>query len=279
MNSTFKAIIICILLFISNAIPTLAQDTIRTKDGRLSIAKITIVGTDDVTYKLFNDQNGPTFITRKKDINQIVLQSGTVLGYEELNRRSTRHALPTSIVKLDSKKNALKWEVLSVATNDICFGYERSLNHNQSIELKVAYIGLGDKTYGSNYLYDKASGYFVKLGYKFINTKSGDKNSMIGSYIKPEICYTEFNENFINYKSKYAMLNFGVQSILSSSFILEFYAGIGISYNESDQITNFLYPNYFDIARSYYYSNSSIEGTINKYSTCLSGGMVLSYHF
>ena len=266
------------LLLCGNALIALGQDTIRMKDGRMTLAKISIVGTNDITYKLFNDQNGPTFITLKNEIDKIVLQSGTIINTQELNRSTTRKTISSAIYVLDLKKNAFKWEILSLATNDICFGYERSIIRNQSVEFKIAYIGIGERSYSSNNTFENTKGYFLKLGYKLVFPKSGDKNSMIGSYIKPEICYTQFRENFVNYKSKYAMLNFGVQSVLGSTFILEFYGGIGVAYNESDQNVSLLYPNYYDTYRSYYYSNVS-EGGLNQYNTSLSGGMVLSYHF
>ena len=55
-----------------------AQDIIVTKDSRRIEAKVTEVNIDDVKYKVFTHQDGPTYTLLKSDIVSILYQNGNV---------------------------------------------------------------------------------------------------------------------------------------------------------------------------------------------------------
>lgn len=267
------------LLFLLFHLQLKAQDTIMMKNGERYIAKILTIEQYKITYKLFADQNGPTFIVRRIYIDQIILPSGILI--DSKNKSSSSNHTVT-INKIDNKKNALKWEALALSTNDLCFGYERHLAKNFSGEIKIALIGVGNYNVEG---YSLASGYFVKLGCKFINPRSGNPNSNYGVYLKPEVCYTQFtidNSNYkVDYRSTYGMINLGIMIGTFGNFAVELYGGIGIAYNQfpqSSKVNNYLYG--VDNSRSYFYSNVAV-GNIraNTASTVYAGGLVLAYHF
>lgn len=267
------------LLFLLFHLQLKAQDTIMLKNGEQYIAKILTIEQYKITYKLFADQNGPTFIVRRIYVDQIILPSGIVLDSKRQASKSKRSEVKTN---LDNKKNALKWEALALSTNDLCFGYERHLAKNFSGEIKIALIGVGNYNVEGYYL---ASGYFVKLGCKFINPRSGNPNSNYGVYLKPEVCYTQFtidNSNYkVDYLSTYGMINLGIMIGTFGNFAVELYGGIGIAYNKFPQpskVNNYLYG--VDNSRSYFYSFAALGNVrANIASTVYAGGLVLAYHF
>ena len=59
-----------------------AQDIIVTRDSKKIEAKVTEVNRDDVKYKVFTNQEGPTYTLPKSDIASIVYQNGQVDTFE-----------------------------------------------------------------------------------------------------------------------------------------------------------------------------------------------------
>lgn len=250
-----------------------SQDTLHLKNGEVYITKVIVVGTEEISYKLFNEQNGPTYELKKNKIMYIALSSGTILNFSSTSVESKKQMAELG-EKVSNKKNAFKWELLAPLTNDLCFGYERYITNNQSIEVKAAVIGVGNDRVEDSF---ESSGYFVKLGYKFVNSKNPLNKSMYGSYVKPEVSYSEFSVNSQNFKSKYFAVNFGLQSVLMSYVVIEIYGGVGLAYNEVPDQTIFS-PYYYNFERDYFYSNTSLANS-RGYASCFTGGLILSYHF
>jgi len=154
------------------------------------------------------------------------------------------------------------------------------LRNRNSIELKVGLAGYG---YDGIENYKSTEGYFVKLGYKIIYTKTSFTNTLLGPYIKYEIDFTEFKNADLNVKSQYAMINFGLEVGSKERITLELYGGIGISHNEviytNQYIFNTYYINYDQINdRRYMYGHSTI-GKAKEIAVCVSGGVVLGFSF
>lgn len=275
MKSHYTRIALILFFFGIKSFSANAQDTLYLKSGEVYITKLSFVGDDAVMYKLLNNPDGPSFEIKKSKISYIALSTGTVLNFSsktiEYNKIRTEQTLSVS-----TKKNALKWEVFSLLTNDLCFGYERYISNNQSIELKVATIGIGNDQVEEYY---DASGFFVKLGYKFIDSKTSSAKTMVGPYIKPEISYSEFKIYDQKFSSKYLAVNYGLQSLLMGQVVIEIYGGVGIAYNEAPAIT-ISGPYYFsyNFDRDYFYSNTSLSNS-KGYASCFTGGLVLSVHF
>ena len=272
------------LLFLLLHLNVKAQDTIIMKNGERYIAKTLTIEQYRITYKLFSDQNGPTLTIRRIYVDQIILQSGTLV----FSSRQTRiREYSKAIENFDTKKNAFKWEVLSLTTNDLCFGYERHLANYFSAEIKLALIGIGNQSI-EDYSLGNITGYFIKLGGKFINPRSNNPNSNYGIYLKPEICYTQFTYDHsdykVDYRSKYGMVNFGFMVAAIQNFGIEMYGGVGIAYSQFQPFTiinnPYGYPYSIDNSRVYFYSHISQNSiTGNSYYTVYSGGLILAYYF
>jgi len=72
--------------FIILAYACYAQDVIVTRDSRKINAKVTEVNANDVRYKLFENQNGSTYMLQKRDILTILYQNGKVETFETESR-------------------------------------------------------------------------------------------------------------------------------------------------------------------------------------------------
>jgi hypothetical protein len=70
-----------------------AQDVIVTKDARKINAKVTEINIDDIKYKNFDNQDGPTYTLLKSAVSSILYQNGTV---ETFNTATSPGLTPTS---------------------------------------------------------------------------------------------------------------------------------------------------------------------------------------
>ena len=244
------------------------------RSGEIIIGKIITVGDVEISYNLPNDPTGPTFIIRKSKVLYIFLQSGDIINYSNQSRVLTAQRA-AQLAKLNRYRNCIKWEVLSSLTNDICFGYERFLFRNRSIEFKAAYIGAGNEDVEGRYF---SKGFFLKLGYKFIEPNTKSVASIFGSYLKPEIGYSKFVLDQIHFSSEYLMLNYGKTLVIGRA-VVEIYGGMGLAHNNypTEQFVNGI--QYIRINRRYFYSHSVLGGSKPGFSACVSGGLILSFLF
>ncbi len=70
-----KKIIILLFIF-SSALTVSAQDVIVKKDGSTVLSKVIEIGTTEVKYKKWNNQNGPNYTILKSDIQAINYENG-----------------------------------------------------------------------------------------------------------------------------------------------------------------------------------------------------------
>jgi hypothetical protein len=73
-----KRILMMTGCFIALTCVCFAQDVIVTKDSRKINAKVTEVNVDDIKYKNFDNQEGPTYTLPKSEIASILYQDGKV---------------------------------------------------------------------------------------------------------------------------------------------------------------------------------------------------------
>ena len=78
VNFLRKACLLSVLCSFVLTCTCFAQDVIITKDSRRINAKVTEVNLDNVKYKIFDNQDGPTFTIMKNDIVSILYQDGNV---------------------------------------------------------------------------------------------------------------------------------------------------------------------------------------------------------
>ncbi len=279
-----------------------SQDFIFKKNREVLRVKIIEVGTSEISFKDYDDPEGPTFVVEKERVSKIEFENGDVMEIKMVDRFNDPDYYS------DQSKNALKWSFSSIMFRHLDFSYERSLTPSSSYEVGLGIIGIGfnptDQYYGEE-ANRKPFGIALRGGYKF--KKSPDYyldkmrygHILKGGYIKPELILTMYSEN-VNYsfydhtnpnKSEYRserkgalagalMLNFGKQNVFSDRFILDYYIGIGYAFTTSknysgnyltDDTGNPIYPNTNGVSQ---YSFTIFESVPIAISTGISFGYV-----
>ena len=132
------------------------------------------------------------------------------------------------------KRNAVKTTILSWITGSCKLSYERAVFDNQTMEMTVGYIGVGNDKYKND-----PKGYTVRYAHKFMLL--GNNNCPLnGLYLRPELIYSHFHydvkEGFERKLSEMGSLMFtaGYQYVINR-FVLDAFFGSGYAIgNESD---------------------------------------------
>jgi len=238
---------IILLLLMGVFFTAKSQDLIYKKNNEVIMAKILEIGVDEIKYKEFNNQSGPTFAIDKNEITRIKFENGKTQYFGDNIDNPNLYA--------DNKKNAIKVDFLSYMFGQTTFGYERSLKPGMSIEANIGIIGLGTQNNSDA----TANGAFLRIGYKFIRTPDfylkGMRYAHVlkGSYIRPEISLGACTENIKTYNNgggsifgysygtpttvtknvSYGsiMLDFGKQWVMSDIFLVDYFVGIGYGFS------------------------------------------------
>lgn len=93
-----------ILLFLFISLPSFAQDIIKTKAGKDISAKVLEVSENEVSYKMYDNQDGPTFKITPDKLFKIIFENGSEYAFVE---ESTHHNLPqdASLAELTAPGN------------------------------------------------------------------------------------------------------------------------------------------------------------------------------
>ncbi|MCQ2192783.1 MAG: hypothetical protein MJZ23_08010 [Paludibacteraceae bacterium] len=116
-----------LLLGLSCAISSFAQDVIITRDAKRLETKVTEIGVYVVKYKLFSEADGPTYVLPKNKIAAITYQNGRIETYFDGNTVSSVDSLkldssdvkPAETVKAEPVKVETKVEEAPV--NDLVY--------------------------------------------------------------------------------------------------------------------------------------------------------------
>ncbi|MEQ9402964.1 MAG: hypothetical protein RIM99_05220 [Cyclobacteriaceae bacterium] len=148
------------------------------------------------------------------------------------------------------KKSIIKMEFFSPLVDHTTFGYERYIKDWVSWEAKVGFIGLGvsngDNTDPRGVLF--RAGPKFKLNPDFVTRDLRGSHLLGGKYIKPEIVFSIYSEDEIEYTSSgdfrqrkdfasFAfIINYGRQYILADIMSVGWHFGIGYGFdNGGDQ--------------------------------------------
>lgn len=277
-----------VFLFLLSAISfsVVAQDTIFKKDKTRIYAKIYEVNEDDIKFKDFDNQDGPTFVIQKIEIEKIVFSNGRVMFMT---------VDPYTVggdVAVRNKTRDIKFEFFSPLTDDIAFGYEFMYKVGVNVEVKVGIIGVGRRAAPD------ASGAFVKIGPKFLLGNDyltpGMKyaHALRGRYLKPEFSMSLFKRRQeiynpfgsgasieeVQYGNYGISLVYGRQVILGKTITIDWYFGVGYAIQTSKIVStnNSIYDNTdFDLGTYVY---SGLYGGSN-FPMLFSGGITLGYLF
>jgi hypothetical protein len=236
-----------------------SQDKIYKKGGEIIEVKITEVGTDEIKYKIFNDQNGPVYSLDKDRILKVIYQNGRSENYQS--------NLKDPELYEDQSKNALKINFLAPLLGYTQLNFEHNLQPGRGYELSLGIIGLGkrqelERVYSANSQpnttrYREAKGLFLGGGYKFsklpdfVNKGVKYTHVLQGTYVKPEVILGLYGQNNIRStqgdKETIAfgglLINLGKQLVLGDALLLDIYGGLGYALdNRSNEQTT---PEYY----------------------------------
>lgn len=235
-----------------------AQDKIYKKGGEIIEAKITEVGTGEIKYTIFKDTEGPVYTIEKDRIIKVIYQNGRTEVYQTSLKDPELYA--------DQIKRAIKVNFLSPLRGYTQFNYEKNLRPGRNYELSLGIIGLGKRQELLDYnmalsgsgeiIYREQAGAFVGGGYKFskmpdyISGKDRYSHVMQGSYVKPEILFGVYGQNFekpnsngtgrILEKSTVVfsslIINLGKQWVLGDKLLVDIYGGLGYALDNLKRI-------------------------------------------
>jgi len=138
--------VLCTLLFFYSVL--FSQDTLFMKNGKTIPCIITEIRTDEITYKDFDNPEGPNIFIPKASINKIRYQNGKIVNLlsdvTEMKKEK----------KIIDKNECVKFIFLSPLFDNLGFVYERKLKMGENLEIRAGYIGIGNnlsKLLGNNY--------------------------------------------------------------------------------------------------------------------------------
>lgn len=253
-----KKNIYLLLVIILFSLPSFAQDKIYKKNGDVVEAKVIEIGESEIKYKIFTDQEGPTYSVDKDRLSKIVYQGG--------REETFKSSLKDEALYEDQSKNALKINFLAPLLGFTQLNYEHNIKPGRSYEVAFGIIGLGKQQKTKDYTYNMnsgigsntehkrgAGGAFLGVGYKFVKlpnfVRNGDKyyHLMQGAYAKPEVIIGAYSQNKYYYSSNTNLsggkesvvvgafiINLGKQWVLGDAFLIDIYGGLGYAIDNQD---------------------------------------------
>jgi hypothetical protein len=241
-----KVILFLLSFFLLNA-SLKAQDKIYRKNGQVLKVKILEVGTSDIKYKLFGDNEGPVYVLEKDRIKKIEYENGKV-------------EKPTIDLKdpeqyADQLHKDIKIDFLGPLLGYSQITFEKSTGVGKSYELTLGIIGAGKNQvldyYDNTLTVHKKNqfGIAVGAGYKFSKLpdflfgRTRFTHLMQGAYAKPILYLGNYSENRIAYKGtgtqyQYVIdrqnimfgalqVELGKQWVFGDKFLIDIYWGLG----------------------------------------------------
>lgn len=178
------------------------------------------------------------------------------------------------------KKHLIKTDIFSLALGHASIAYEKSIKPGKSFEIGLGIIGRGFKKD------EKASGFFIKTGYKFSNSSALNTrypHLMDGIYARPEISFSSYKQQLgspsthISHSIKYmtAGLNLGLQEVVGKIVVLDVFAGINYGVINARQYNSRL-PNTSQEAKDIVVYHGLL-GTTGYTPVFLSGGLKVGF--
>jgi len=121
-----KNIIMFFLIYLSVFFSAFGQDSIYVKkSNRIIVAKILEVNSEDIKYKKFSYQDGPTYIINQEAISKIQYQNGDIENYDiRVTAQESINLITNSRVYLEygrvsKKNNVKKIDALSILRKEL----------------------------------------------------------------------------------------------------------------------------------------------------------------
>ena len=196
-----------------------AQDIIVTKDSRRIEAKMTEVNKDDVKYKSFANQDGPTYTLLKRDIASIIYQNGQVEVFETSGTQPSTPAR-TSEIRGPHLKNfytGIYFNPLGMAVlNGASLGAEFTIARKFIIEPYLRFPGTS-----LYFVLEEGAENGIGFGFAAKYFTGGRRG---GFYVGPN-----FEYNLLDYEDPFLFLgtNLGYKFQFSSGFYMRLGASLG----------------------------------------------------
>jgi hypothetical protein len=244
-----KKILLILLVSFGCYCSASAQDVIHKKGGEKIKCKITQVTPEEITYKLLDEVDGPTYTIDKAKVVKVVYQSGRIESYV------SNSSINDPELYADQLKKAIKVDFIAPQLGYFQVSFEKSLKPGTSYEVDLAILGAGRNiTVGSFYEGNNqfrvvkrgAFGVALSGGYKFsklpnyISRGTRYAHIMQGSYAKPIATIGAYKENYANdlvnnvrqVRTRNVLygslgVNLGRQWIFGSKFLLDINGNIG----------------------------------------------------
>ncbi len=187
-----KTIILSVLA-LSAFCATYAQDKIYKRDGEIIEAKVKEVSPQSITYKRFDNQDGPEYSINKNDVEKIKYQNGTVDEFEDRADKRRYPGAPFARSPRSEKnshiqynKNIIAIAPLQLTENGIGFSlsYERELDKRGILSFYIPAMltfDINNSSTNVNYPYNSNQSvnadpmFYVMPGIKFYPTGSHGK--------------------------------------------------------------------------------------------------------
>jgi len=231
----------------------LKEDLIVKKDGSSLKVKILDLGADVVTFKLYNNPDGPTMSLKKSEIKTITIDGQVVYEYKIDPYSVSNQAI------LD-KNSSLKFHFFSPLNRHVAFSYEWMNKPGFNWELGAGVIGPGVSSI--NVLKDRdPKGAFIRFGPKLLLGSSSDieiegaryAHPIKGKYFKIEMILNAVNVKYTfdsafyygyggteSYTKKYQSivlhLIYGRQFIFGNTITVSWYGGVGYGFESSTTV-------------------------------------------
>lgn len=274
-KSSFMRILFCftaLFLFVAAH----AQDKIYRKNGKIIQAKIIEVGSSEIKYKVFGDNDGPVYILETDKIKKVDFQNGTTQKFTLDIKDPEQYE--------GQLKKAVKIDFFGPLAGYTQISYEKSTAVGRSFEAGLAIIGAGKNAaldYYNNTLQTvrrNQFGFAGSLGYKFnkwpdfLFGRTRFTHLMQGAYAKPVVYAGNYSENRVVYKQASQMvvdrsnttfgalqIELGKQWVFGDKLLLDLYWGFGYGFDNKKSGDN--YYSYNDNTEAYNYLNARLGRT------------------
>lgn len=215
---------ILFLLMLLSATSVFAQDVIVKKDGSTILSKVIEIGTSEVKYKKFSNQNGPTYTIRISDLLSINYQNGEKEEFSNTTNTGTSNDYMRNQFTSSNYSTANRYTPSSTNSSSKLSPDEYSF-FGLSYTADFDYAGEGVYGVSGQVFGPKGFGMALAIGWNV-------KNSVAVAKLGPNYC-VPITENAFFYVPLYAVLNYYTDGDDDKyKFGAELTPSIGLKYGE-----------------------------------------------
>lgn len=284
-----SALLSTLLLLLASTIS--AQDTLVYRNGRTIIGQVEEIGPDRVRYRTFSGTNSVVVVTERDDLVRVVLHGGQEYTFNPLQAIGADEFL--------ARRNVISLDILAPALDHVTIGYERAINANMALRIRLGYIGLWRSEIASERIL--SSGWLLRMGPRFklpSSTKkyssARDTHSLAGWYMNPELLFSyhadprvqyayigpwdnrPYNTTYTYRSSAAINLTLGRQLFLGERYTFDIHGGLGYGIRWVNGVAAIPNTQSFNGEDGYKYSHAFLG---NNTPLCASGGITFGYAF